>query len=172
MVNWRYTEEHLDYLRVIAPGRMSREITEMFNKKFNLNKSRTQIKNTMGYHKIKSNTVGKGKKGQIAYNRDKVGTVRLQKWNAVIKIADPDVWQDFSRYLYEQYNEKLKDGEVVMFLDQNKRNFNINNLIKVTKQDVRTINAQIGLSENAEINKSVVALAKLQNKIYEKKKEI
>lgn len=173
MVSWRYTKEHIDYLREIAPGRIGREITDMFNKKFNLNKSRTQILNVMSYNNIKTGMYGKGRRGCIASNRDEVGTVKIRKRSADIKIANPGEWQDFSRYLYEQYhNEKLKDDEIILFLDKNNKNFNINNLVKITRQDLRTINTEIGLSQDREINKSVITLAKLQNKIYEKQKEI
>lgn len=169
---FRYTEEHINYLKQIAPGRIGREITDMFNKKFGLNKTRTQIASTLSYNNIKTGMHGKGRRGCIASNRDEVGTVKIRKRSADIKIANPGEWQDFSRYLYEQYhNEKLKKDDLILFLDKNNKNFNINNLVKVTKQELRTINLNIGLSQDREINKSVIALAKLQNKIYEKQKE-
>ena len=169
---FRYTEEHINYLKQIAPGRIGREITDMFNKKFGLNKTRTQIANTLSYNNIKTGMHGKGRRGCIASNRDEVGTVKIRKRSADIKIANPGEWQDFSRYLYEQYhNEKLKKDDLILFLDKNNKNFNINNLVKVTKQELRTINLNIGLSQDREINKSAIALAKLQNKIYEKQKE-
>jgi len=33
----KYTKEHIEYLREITPGRTNKEITKMFNEKFNLN---------------------------------------------------------------------------------------------------------------------------------------
>lgn len=51
----KYTKEHIEYLRKIAPGRYSDEITEMFNKKFKMNVTESAIKTLKERHKIQSN---------------------------------------------------------------------------------------------------------------------
>jgi|SRR5690625_3162916 len=45
----------IDYVKKIAPGRYNKEITEMFNKKFGLNKTVGQINSMKGNHGIRSN---------------------------------------------------------------------------------------------------------------------
>lgn len=44
--------------------------------------------------------------------------------------------KNYARYLYEKHhNVTLKDDEVVIFLDGNKRNYDIKNLIKINKTE-------------------------------------
>lgn len=49
-----YKDKHINYLKKITPGKSSYEITEMFNKKFDLNTSRTAIRSLCSRYKIKS----------------------------------------------------------------------------------------------------------------------
>lgn len=62
MSRFIYTKEMIDYIREIAPGRFNDEITEMFNKKFNLNKTIEQINSTKKNHKITSGKLPKRKR--------------------------------------------------------------------------------------------------------------
>lgn len=50
----RYTKEQIDYLREIAKGRYLNEITNLFNQKFGLNLTESQIKNLKTNYKITS----------------------------------------------------------------------------------------------------------------------
>lgn len=49
-----YTDEHIDYLREITPGRYNDEITKMFNAKFNMNATETAIRTLRQRNGIKS----------------------------------------------------------------------------------------------------------------------
>lgn len=50
----KYSEEQISYLREIAPGRYTNEITEMFNDHFDTNLTESQIKGLRGNYKIRS----------------------------------------------------------------------------------------------------------------------
>lgn len=52
MKRFLYTEEHLDFLRQVAPGKFVYEIVELFNAKFGLNKTRDQMKSCMSNNHI------------------------------------------------------------------------------------------------------------------------
>lgn len=52
---FKYTKEHIDYVRCIAEGRYNKEITEMFNKKFGTDISVNAIRALKANHKIVSN---------------------------------------------------------------------------------------------------------------------
>lgn len=56
---WRYTKEHIAFVRKITPGRYDSEIAELFNEKFGINLSLEQIKALKGNHKIRSGMRGK-----------------------------------------------------------------------------------------------------------------
>lgn len=47
-----YTDEHVDYIKEVSPGRYNDEIAEMFNHKFNLNKSAGAINSMKKNHGI------------------------------------------------------------------------------------------------------------------------
>lgn len=53
-VHRRYTEEHIEYIRSIAPGKYNDEITKKFNNKFNLAQTIEQISSMKANHKIVS----------------------------------------------------------------------------------------------------------------------
>ncbi|AMG51484.1 HNH endonuclease [Enterococcus gallinarum] len=49
-----YTPEMIDYLRVIAPGRLNDEVTAMFNKKFDMALTENKMKSLRSNYKIRS----------------------------------------------------------------------------------------------------------------------
>lgn len=57
----KYTEEQIEYIRSIAPGKHNVEIAEMFNAKFNLDKTASAINAMKGNHKIVSGKLPKRK---------------------------------------------------------------------------------------------------------------
>lgn len=59
MKRFIYTNEMIDYIREIAPGKFNDEITEMFNDKFNLNKTVKQINSMKRNHRISSGKLPK-----------------------------------------------------------------------------------------------------------------
>lgn len=55
MARRKYTEEHIEYIREISPGRYNDEITEMFNKRFGMKVTSTAINSLKTRYGIKSN---------------------------------------------------------------------------------------------------------------------
>jgi len=54
---YKYTDEEIDFVRKIAPGRYNNEIAELFNKKFGTNVTESKIKSLKSNHKIRSNVL-------------------------------------------------------------------------------------------------------------------
>lgn len=51
-----------------------------------------------------------------------------------MKVKEPNKWKQKQVHLWElAHNEKVKKGEVVIFLDGNTRNFEIKNLYKISR---------------------------------------
>ena len=59
----------------------------------------------------------------------------------------------------------------VIFLDKNKRNFDINNLALVSREELAIINKNNFIKENAALSRAGVNVAKVKNKINKLKKE-
>ena len=60
----------------------------------------------------------------------------------------------------------------MIFLDKNRNNFDINNLACVSRQELLMLNRHRLNSENAEITKMGISLAKLMSKSSEVKKKV
>lgn len=89
-----------------------------------------------------------------------------------IKVADPDVWKLYHRLLWEEaHGEQIKENEVIMFADGNKNNFDIDNLVKVSKANMAYLNKNKLIFEDKDLTKAGVAVSKLHEKIYERRKE-
>ena len=87
-----------------------------------------------------------------------------------IKISK-NKWEYKQRYLYEKYhNVKLKTDEYVIFLDQDKTNFNIDNLKVISRQESALMANQGFFSKNAHVTFVGIMNVKLMNKLKERSK--
>ena len=113
------------------------------------------------------------KKGHKPHNYAEIGTERITKDGYIeVKIQDGKKnknWKQKHRIVYENYyNKEIPKENSLIFLDQNKQNFNIDNLMEVPKSLMTLINSQIKLCNNKDINTVKITLAKL---IAEKQKK-
>lgn len=123
-----------------------------------------------GLHKDLSHGKGQFKKGNRPPQYRPVGSIRHQKDGYVyIKIADPSKWMIYQRYLYEKAHHcHLSKDQIVIFLDGNKSNFNLNNLMAVTRKEAMIINHErLQIKGNKELSKTGAIVAKIKMKIKE-----
>ena len=66
----KYSQELKDYLKEISKGRYNDEITELINKKFDLNLTKKQIGNLKTRYKIVSGVDKKRKIGSRVFNKE------------------------------------------------------------------------------------------------------
>jgi len=193
----KYTEEHIEYLKKIAPGRTNKEITKMFNEKFNLNISESALAQVRRRRGIKTGSDGKYKKGQTPWNKGKkgfmgpnktsfkkghkphnwvpIGSERVTKDGYIeIKIHEGKFqknWRGKHILVWEKHNGPLPKGYAVIFGDGNNRNFDIDNLILVSRAQLLKLN-QLGLIKNdADLTRVGVSIVDLQMKISERSKD-
>lgn len=114
------------------------------------------------------------KKGHIPARTKPIGTERISKDGYVeIKVSDiPNVsrcvnWRPKQLWIYEQYHKCKVDTskDCVIFLDGDKRNFDIDNLMLISRKLNRVINSHSEYSivkGNAELSRINIARAKLQ----------
>lgn len=77
------------------------------------------------------------------------------------------------RYLYQQYNNcQLERNEVVIFLDGNNRNFNKENLYKVTRGELVLINRWYKISSDPNETLTKIAVIRLKQKRIEVAREL
>ncbi|EHL19440.1 hypothetical protein HMPREF9628_00161 [Peptoanaerobacter stomatis] len=195
----KYEKEHIEFIKENYSQKTARELANMFNEYFHANINRNSIKSLMYRNGIKFNHNNKGefKKGNIPYNKGKkmskeqyekckatmfkkgnipknykqVGSERITKDGYTeIKTEYPNVWKLKHRVIYEQHYGKLNKNEVVIFADGNRENFEIDNLIKVTRAQLKTINEKKLYLHDKELTKTGVNIAKLIEVIRKRSK--
>ena len=160
----KWKEEEKKYLGEITPGRHYEEILELMNEKFEYKFRTQQIVGAIkrygydtgfngrfqkGHEPWNKDTKGIAKsnrtsfqKGHEPWNKKKVGSERINGDGYVeVKIDKSNKWKLNQRVMYEKYhNIKLMPDDVVIFADQNKLNFEKDNLILVSKKQLLEMN--------------------------------
>jgi hypothetical protein len=197
MAKWhKYTETEIEFIKLYADqGYTYDGIKNAFNEHFNANLTLYQIKSTMGRYSIKNNVDSKFKKGMVAYNKGKkmspevyekikptlfkkghnintrpVGSERIDKDGYIeIKVAMPDKWKLKHIEVWESQHGNVPKNHCVIFLDGDKRNFDINNLALITRAENLYLNKSKLRFNDKDITQSAVNIAKLNSKIRERR---
>ena len=184
-----YSQEEKEFIKEIAYGHSWREIRDMFNEKFGLSVSEYSIKGMLTRNKIRTGNTGKFpkghiphnkgthiggyeptqfKKGHIPQNHKNVGTEILRADGYVwIKVAEPNKWRQKHVVIWEEANGKVKEGNVVIFLDGNRGNISLDNLAEVSRKVALQINRLMIKKTDKELTKQMINVAKIQVKISE-----
>ncbi|MCU5282291.1 HNH endonuclease signature motif containing protein [Bacillus thuringiensis] len=189
-----YTEEQKLFLTKNIKGRTRKELCEMFNEHFNLNLGLNQITAYIKNNGLNSgidtrftkgqdswNKGAKGiraggiqtqfKKGQKPHNYKPVGSERVNGDGYVdVKIADPNKWRAKHRLLWEEENGPIPKGYVIIFGDGNRRNFQQDNLILVSKSQLAILNKNQLIQNDADLTRAGIVIADIYKKIGERKK--
>lgn len=194
----QYTNKHIDYLKKLAKeGLFNKEITEKFNKKFNMNKSERAIRSVRAKHGITTSARKKFEKGHTPWNKGlkgldiggketqfkkgekppswvPIGSERITKDGYIqIKIREGQQqrnWRGKHILIWERENGPLPDGCVIIFGDGDNRNFDIDNLICVSRKQLLGLNRHNLIQSDAELTKTAVNIVDLKYKIADLKK--
>ena len=165
-----WTDEQVEYLKSIAKGTPRKVIVDKINKKFNLNLSMQQIRDCMNSRGIRNNIDRKfsAKDGNRCQQEKPIGTI--SKWEcgyARIKTGKNE-WEFIQRYVWKEHYGEIPPNHSVIFLDGNTDNYNIENLALVNRNELMKYNSMRLNSNDQELNKVAVNLAKLITKAKEK----
>ena len=105
------------------------------------------------------------KKGNIPANRSELGQERVDKDGyTMVKIQDGHLnknWVLKHRLIFENHFGKIPDGYNVSFADGNKQNFDINNLILISRAEDAVMNKKKLFFDNSELTKTGHLIAKV-----------
>lgn len=158
-------DEQSDYLKSILPNRLNKDLADIINDKYGLNLSAQQIKTWKRARKLKSTP-----DGGRHLTRKPIGSEIIGKHGYVmIKVLDgkTDNYVMKQRYVWEQHYGKIPDTHVIKFLDGNRLNCNVDNLLLVDRGELARGNMGSSWTKNKEINESVYNLEKLKTKLNE-----
>lgn len=198
MHGMKYTDEMKQFILDNYKGRYNQELADLFNQKFNTNVTSRTIKSYKANNKLNSGLSGKFRKGQTPHNKGKkmpkevyekvkhtmfangnvppnhrpVGSERISKDGYIeVKVAEPNKWRLKQRVVYEEAKGKIPEGCTIIFLDGNKRNFDIDNLRCITRSELLYLNCN-GLNNSNEITETRILMARLDRAKNKKKQEL
>ena len=184
-----WSDEEKQYLAEITPGRGYKEIQSMMSCKFGFDYTHHQIKGAITRNKLNTGRTGrfekgratwnkgtKGltkanvtsfKKGQKSHNYKPVGSERITKDGyCEIKVSDTGRrWRPKHVLIYEKHHGKVPKGSAVIFLDGDKRNFDIDNLYLVTRSQLAMLNKNSLIQKDAELTKTAINVVDFMKKI-------
>lgn len=113
------------------------------------------------------------KKGNTPHNHRPVGSERVNvDGYTEIKVAEPKKWKLKHRVVYEQTKGYIPKSHAIIFADGNMSNFNINNLLCVSREELLVMNKLELIQKYKELTESGLILAKLHIKTNKVKKRI
>lgn len=190
-----WTDEQKDYMKKIIPGRSRKKIHEMFNNKFNLDLTFNQVVGFMKRNNLKTGFDGrfvkgqevwnkgikglvfegseKGwfKKGQVPSNYRPVGSERIDSKDGyvIVKVSDEGTYKSRWRHKHvvewEKNNGTVPDNHVVSFLDSDRTNSDIENLMLLSRRQLALMNKYDLFSDDPEVTKTGITLVSLMQKI-------
>ncbi len=197
MRNKHYTDEQIAYIKSIALGKTSQEITDMLNQKYNDNRTMRSVRSLMSRNGIQNKMQGcnthfkqggkpwnKGMKGMpgystgckatqfkvghIPYTHLPIGSEVEREGILLVKTAEPNVWMRKHIMVWEMHNGPVPEGYVVSFKDLDKTNCVIDNLFLVSRGALTSVARRGMRAEHPEINYSIHLLTELELAIKRK----
>lgn len=185
-----YTQQMLEWLESNQAGISRQELADRFNKQFDMSVGYGSIKNLCARKKWISGITGQKVKGETPWNKGVTGYMGANTTSfkegrkpynqrsidskrtcskdgyILVKVAEPNVWRGSHIVTWESVNGKLPDNHCIRFLDNDRTNCKIENLICVN----RAVNAVINRhnpanSKNPEINQAIILTEQLRHTV-------
>lgn len=190
----KYKDEHIEFVKNNVKGITLKELTNRFNKEFNMNVSESAIANIKNKHNLQSGIVGgQFQKGQVSWNKGRKGSMSPEQYRKcaatmfkkgnipqnhrpigseridrdgyiLIKVEEPNKWKPKHRVLWEKTNGPIPKKHRLIFADGNRQNITLDNLILVSYAESFIMNKRKLFSENAEHTKTGALIAKVLSK--------
>ena len=189
-----FPQDIRDYIKENHVGVGPKEMTKRLNDRFATRYKVAQLTSYYRNHKVSSGLDGKFENGHKPWNKGLKGLdiggkdTRFKKGHIPtkyrpvgserinvdgyyeVKIADPNKWEYKHRIVWKQHNGPVPSGYVVIFADRDRRNFDINNLVLVSRRQLAMLNKHNLIKSDAELTKTGVIIADLELRIREVRK--
>lgn len=148
----KWTDEIMDFVRAVCPLRehgfnSRRELAEEINRRFDRDFTERALCSHCYDNGIQLGLCyshSEVARGEKHWRHRPVGSFQEKKGYLRIKVAEPNKWMQYQRYLWEQNHPGLSaEGKTVIFMDGNIRNFNLSNLECVERGEL-SVMAELG----------------------------
>ena len=192
-----WTKDMIDFVITNNKGKTSKEMAELVSKTFQKEINDKQIKAIRSRLKINSGLTGRFEKGHVSPNKGRKGLyipgsekgwfkkghipanyaqVGDEAWTTdgylKVKIAEPNKWKYKHVLVWEQHNNKVPAGCVVIFKDKNHANCSIENLALITKSENAIMNCHGLRSEDPNLTETGILLARLKSRVSKAEKNL
>lgn len=169
----KFTEEEKQFIKNNTVGNTSEQLAELFNNKFKKNVTAREMYQFKKSHRLKSGVKTCFIKGTKPYNHKPIGSEFVCKKDGYtyVKIAEPNTWDLKQRVIYKQHYGDIPSDYSVVFADQNKQNFELDNLILVRRKVKLMAKNKRLFFEDRELTKTGMLIAELMTKSSEKRKQ-
>ena len=197
----KWTDEMVEYVRGVYPHYTNKEIAQMLKERYGITVRPKSLRNLHQKYKYedKLENVGRFEKGFTPWNKGKImseetrekvkptwykkgntpwntrpiGSMRLDKDGYLVKkTKKTGRWTLYQRHIYEQaHGVKLDKSDIIIFADGNIYNFDIDNLVRITREELLYLNNEGLISSDKDITKAGANLAKLVAKMRERVRE-
>ncbi|MDL2292253.1 HNH endonuclease [Acholeplasma sp. OttesenSCG-928-E16] len=162
---FRYSEEMKEFIKKIHKGKSYQEIKDLFNEKFDVDKTINEIKCFCQDNDMKNGVDCRFQKERIPTNKIPVGTERFrkhyEKTYLYIKIKEPNIWVLKHRYLYEKTYGPIPKNMKLLFLNGDTMDVRIENLKLVSYAEELILNRQKLIFNDPEFTKTGINIAKV-----------
>lgn len=191
----QYPEEIRNFIKMNHPGIGPKDMANLLNRTFKTNYTKSQMKGYYGNHSTDSGLNGEFKKGHIPINKGRKGVdgwepTQFKKghkpanWVSIgservngddyvdVKVADGKKqknWKGKHILIWEKENGPVPKDHAVIFGDGNNRNFDINNLLLVSRGQLATLNHKGLIQKSADLTRTAIIMTDLYHKISERR---
>lgn len=152
----KWTEEIQEWLKARVPLRehgyagrsdVLNELNETFGTDFTLKAFCTHCYES-GIQLGLAHSFSTVARGEKHWRHRPVGSFQMKKGYIRIKVAEPNRWMQYQRYVWEQHHPgESAEGMTVIFMDGDNRNFDPSNLERVTRGELSAM-AEFGHSKD------------------------
>ena len=165
----KFNLEMHKWLEKHAEEYTAKELLSIVNEKFKESMDDKQLRIYLFHHNIKYKF--EDKKKSHPNKPLPIGSERVKADGMVQVKVGSHKWEYKQRLIYQKhYGVKLRDDEYIIFLDQNRNNFDISNLKKITRKESAYISNLKAFSTDKVVTETGILLA--QTIIKTKEKEV
>lgn len=196
-----FSREQEQFIRDRYFGIDNQELTDLLNERFNTQFTRGQVKAWKNRNKLDSGLNGYFEPGHVPINKgtkgmfnvggnsgsfrkgDKpknfkaIGTERIDRDGYIlVKMQDEGAWNERWRHkhkiIWEKENGLVPNGMVLIFIDQDKTNISLENLMLITNQQHLMLNRNGWRFDDPELQKIGINLADLKIAAAKRKQKV
>lgn len=162
----KYTNEFENKMKLLAPTHTLNELLKIAQKDYIITK--TQLHQYLSKRNIIYKDYNEKKVRNMGGNVP-IGTERIKPDGMIQVKVSPSKWEYKQRLIYSKYyNVKLTSDDYIIFLDQDRTNFDITNLKRISRRESSILSNQKMYSKNKDLTELGILTAKLMIKTKEK----